>query len=60
MVKEVKITKDRFAWTGYNADNEDIYFCPECEDAAVSRGDNFCCNCGVKIKWELKNGMFKL
>ena len=52
-MKEVTITKDRYAFT-YNATDEIIYHCPVCEAPAVERGFNYCPNCGVKIKWDLK------
>jgi hypothetical protein len=52
-MKEVKITKERCAGFADWSINLDTYFCPGCESSDIIRGDNYCCNCGVKIKWEL-------
>ena len=57
-MKEVTITNDRLE--GYfELYPKEWYFCPNCEKSCISRGDNYCSNCGCKVKWELnKKGSY--
>jgi len=32
---------------------EAFFNCPKCKDW-VEKFDNYCCNCGVKLNWDLK------
>ena len=51
-MKIVTIAKDRHSYS--NDYGMMYYYCPNCELDHVTRGDNYCPNCGSKIKWSLK------
>ena len=52
-MKEINITREYYMWIDCNEDQ--IHRCPYCQSLGIVRGDNYCCNCGIKLDWTKYN-----